>query len=236
MKNNPLVYERNRSGKGIIRVVSFIIVLPFFLYIVCQISSDLARGDNGIAIVDIILALLLFWALHVILRGNGNPSVQHLGKIVPYNKLKKHLKTQDFKVIYTQKKVALLESDLWVIIRLGISSYFIPKNMIVGTYIDYTPNMKASGYIFAVALINGNALLLYMGGVRAEAEMLEKSVYPYIPHPHETMSLLNDAEMTHENWLYHWWHDNRNLCKEKWKEYRKSNPDGFSAIENYVSL
>jgi hypothetical protein len=88
-------------------------------------------------------------------KGMNSPIIVHLKGVLPQRVLKKHLKTQGFSLQYREGDYFVYLSDLWVLIRKGLSSRLVPRNMVLGINMGYAISI-VRGYKITFFLINGN--------------------------------------------------------------------------------
>lgn len=214
MINNQLIHEKYRGGKEIFRKILGLTVVFFDTSFLMQTFVILTESQMRIKITDfIILCVLIFlstwWAMNLLIP-NRHYSVRPLRNIISYGKLKRHLKTQQFMEVEKYNKYTLLESDLWLILRNGLSSYFIPKNMFVGTYIYHYTNRGTSYYSVVVVLMNGKIFNIKARGCDKKA----KEVAGKIEH------LLRKYSYRGSD-IQHWFNINLKKLKENWKKIKE---------------
>lgn len=231
MKINTLFYEKYRSISSIFtKVIGLLLLLMDISFIFGMLTpskehfttSDAIKYYVLFGIIIIILSRIcyeIFWP-------TSYYGIRAINNIMSYKDLKKHLNAQNFNTAGKFDKFEVLESSLWLIIREGSASYFLPKNMIIGSYTRLSKGARSNTYTkIIIPLINGRCINLTIGINNYGSEKqknIEKFIKSYLPE-------------ASDKYLELWWVNRKNSIRlqKKWDDYRKSGGQGLNYIVNH---
>lgn len=209
MIKNPILVEKNKGSKVILRILSIIIYI-MLIPIEFTIIFDAVINKNSIS-ETIIITILFGVYTYYLLVSMSNKKVRALKYIKDYMSYKdalKHMESQVFREIEGLNGV--FESELW----FKIDGYFIPKNFILGMYSITQIARYGRRYQICIVLITGEELMHFVG--TAEYNKKNKLKDNFL----KTMSeKLPNANISESNSMKDWYEKNKYNIKEKFDKY-----------------
>ena len=224
MIKNPILVEKNKGSKVILRILSIIIYI-MLIPIEFTIIFDAVINKNSIS-ETIIITILFGVYTYYLLVSMSNKKVRALKYIKDYMSYKdvlKHMESQVFRKIEGLNGV--FESELW----FKIDGYFIPKNFILGMYSITQIARYGRRYQICIVLITGEELMHFVG--TAEYNKKNKLKDNFL----KTMSeKLPNANISESNSMKDWYEKNKYNIKEKFDKYLYEKKDIFTLINNSI--
>ena len=224
MIKNPILVEKNKGSKVILRILSIIIYI-MLIPIEFTIIFDAVINKNSIS--EIIIITILFGVYtYYLLVSMSNKKVRALKYIKDYMSYKdalKHMESQVFREIEGLNGV--FESELW----FKIDGYFIPKNFIVGMYSITQIARYGRRYQICIVLITGEELMHFVG--TAEYNKKNKLKDNFLKIMSEK---LPNANISESNSMKDWYEKNKYNIKEKFDKYLYEKKDIFTLINNSI--
>ncbi|WP_195467417.1 hypothetical protein [Clostridium sp. D43t1_170807_H7] len=209
MIKNPILVEKNKGSKVILRILSIIIYI-MLIPIEFTIIFDAVINKNSIS--EIIIITILFGVYtYYLLVSMSNKKVRALKYIKDYMSYKdalKHMESQVFRKIEGLNGV--FESELW----FKIDGYFIPKNFILGMYSITQIARYGRRYQICIVLITGEELMHFVG--TAEYNKKNKLKDNFLKIMSEK---LPNANISESNSMKDWYEKNKYNIKEKFDKY-----------------
>ena len=209
MIKNPILVEKNKGSKVILRILSIIIYI-MLIPIEFTIIFDAVINKNSIS--EIIIITILFGVYtYYLLVSMSNKKVRALKYIKDYMSYKdalKHMESQVFRKIEGLNGV--FESELW----FKIDGYFIPKNFILDMYSITQIARYGRRYQICIVLITGEELMHFVG--TAEYNKKNKLKDNFLKIMSEK---LPNANISESNSMKDWYEKNKYNIKEKFDKY-----------------
>lgn len=209
MIKNPILVEKNKGSKVILRILSIIIYI-MLIPIEFTIIFDAVINKNSIS-ETIIITILFGVYTYYLLVSMSNKKVRALKYIKDYMSYKdalKHMESQVFRKIEGLNGV--FESELW----FKIDGYFIPKNFILGMYSITQIARYGRRYQICIVLITGEELMHFVG--TAEYNKKNKLKDNFLKIMSEK---LPNANISESNSMKDWYEKNKYNIKEKFDKY-----------------